>query len=316
MGVEVAMFLLALLGCPTAPEIDEGNNLCGTIVQDAGDPNPTGVGVFEVLDGRAPCTQDTGGGGDWWGEEVATPTPEDDFFQAAVPVGRYGVEVYTDGDYGGCAGVEVTDTTDCAAEVTIELEEISYADKPNIYLYPEVPTPVRVALPAWQRITESEPRYPLGGWRAVAHPDGLLTTPVGPRDFLFYEMTWDTKRFQFEEGWCVPGRTAQASIESTMEDLGFLDNEIADFSEAWDPTFPSAKWMTVYPQFDDLARLTIEPAPDNLLRAWFVVTDGCQDVRAPQIDPVERVGYHASEWGVVFLAPLDRPEVIVEGWRW
>lgn len=309
------MLLLALLGCPPAPEIDEGSNLCGTIVRNGGAPAASGVGVYEILEGEVPCTQDTGGAGGWWGDLAASPVPDGDFFQAEVPVGTYGVEVYADDGYAGCAEVAVPDTTTCAADVTIALDEMVYADKPNLYLYPEVPTPVRVAIPAWKHITESEPRYPIDGWRAVAHPDGVLATPVGPRDYFFYEMTWDPSRFQTEEGWCVPGTTAQASIEDAMADLGFLDNEIADFAEAWDPTFPATRWMTVYPQFDDLAHLAIEPAPDNLLRAWFVVTDGCQSVRAPQLTPVERVGYHGAEWGVTFLKPLDRPEVIVEGWR-
>jgi hypothetical protein len=314
LTVEVAMFLLALFGCPT-PAIEETSNLCGTIVRDADVPAATGVGVFTILDGEVPCYGDTGGGPGWWGDEVASPVPEGDFFQAEVPVGTYGVEVYTDSDYAGCAEVDVPDTTTCAADVSIELSEIVYADKPNVYLYPEVPTPVRVVLPAWKRITESEPRYPVDGWRAVAHPDGRLDTPVGPRDYFFYEMTWSPSRFQYEEGWCVPGRHAQASIEDAMADLGFLDNEIGDFADAWDATFPSAEWMTVYPQFDDIARLSIDPAPDNMLRAWFVVADGCQAVRAPQLDRVERVGYHGAEWGVTFLEPLDRPTVVVEGWR-
>jgi len=309
------MFLLALIGCPAAPEIEDGNNQCGTIVREGGAPAATGVGVYEILDGETACTEDTGGGGGWWGEEVAAPVPDGDFFQAEVPVGTYGVEVYTDSDYAGCARVEVPDTTTCAADIEITLSERVYADKPNIYLYPEVPTPVRVSLPAWKYITESEPRYPIEGWRAVAHPDGKLSTPVGTRDYLFYEMSWDPKRFQYDEGWCVPGAQAQASMEDAMADLGFLDNEIADFSEAWDATFPTTKWMTIYPQFDDLARLNIAPAPTTLLRTWFVVTAGCQSVTMPQLTHTDRVGFHAAEWGVTFLEPLDRPTVLVEGWR-
>ena len=95
----------------------------------------------------------------------------------------------TDSDYAGCARVDVPDTTTCAADVEIVVSERVYADKPNIYLYPEVPTPVRVTLPAWKYITESDPRYPIEGWRALAHHDGTLSTPIGTRDYLFYEMS-------------------------------------------------------------------------------------------------------------------------------
>lgn len=309
------MLLLALFGCPPAPTPEEGDNLCGTIARDMGEPEATGVGVYEILDGEVPCTEDTGAGGGWGGDQVAAPTPEADTFSAEVPVGTYGIEVYTDGDYGGCAEVDVPDTTQCAADVTIEIEETIYVDKPNVYLYPEVATDVRVAIPNWRRVTESDPRYPLDGWQVVAHPSGLLDTQAGARDYLFYELNWETDRLQYDEGWCVPGRHAQASIEDAMADLGFLDNEIADFSDAWDATFPAAAWMTVYPQFEGLNRLVIEPAPAELLRAWFVVADGCQKVRPAELVAVPRVGYHASEWGVSFLAPLDRPTILVEGWR-
>lgn len=308
------MFLLALLGCPPAEEFDSASNLCGTVIRDAGEPEATGVSVLEILEGETPCTQDSGGGG-WWGDLVAEPELDGDSFQAEVPVGTYGVEVYTGADYGGCAEVEVPDTTTCAADIEIELEETIYVDKPNVYLYPEVRTPVRVGIPDWRHITESDPRYPVDGWRVMANPDGRLDTPAGKRDFLFYEMSFDPDRFQYEEGWCVAGRHAQASIEDAMADMGFLDNEIADFVDAWDASFPEAKFMTVYPQFDGLTRLNVEPVPENLLRAWFVVTDGCAKVRAPELPDVERVGYHASEWGVSFLEPLDRPTVLVEGWR-
>ncbi len=309
------MLMMLLLGCPTTEPPEDEANLCGTIVRDAGEPEASGVGVFEILEGEVPCTQDTGGGGGWWGDSVGEPVLDGDSFTVEVPVGTYGIEVYTNGDYGGCAEVDVPDTTPCAADIDIEIEETIYVDKPNVYLYPEESTAVRVALPSWKRVTESDPRYPIDGWRVLAHPDGRLETPAGPRDYLFYELTWETDRFQYEEGWCVPGRHAQASIEDAMADMGFLQNEIVDFSDAWDATFPAAAWMTVYPQVDGLSPLVVEPAPDELLRAWFVVADGCQPVRAPELPRAERVGYHASEWGISFLEPLDRPTVLVEGWR-
>jgi hypothetical protein len=308
------MFLTLLLGCPT-PTPEASSNLCGEVVRDAGEPVATGVGVFEILDGETACSEDTGAGAGWWGDTVAEPTLDGDFFDAEVPVGTYGIEVYTGADYGGCVTVEVPDTTTCAADIQIELEETIYVDKPNVYLYPTKPTDVRVSIPTWKRITESEPSYPIDGWRVRAQPDGRLLTPKGPRDYLFYELTWETERFQYEEGWCVPGRHAQASIEDAMADLGFVDNEIADFVDAWDASFPAAEWMTVYPQLDHLSPLVVQPAPDTLLRAWFIVTEGCQAVRAPELPETPRVGFHAAEWGVSFLAPLDRPEVLVEGWR-
>lgn len=309
------MLLFALAACPSY-EYDTGSNLCGTIDAPGSAPAVTGVAVMEVLDGKTACVGgDTGGSGGWWGEIVAEPAVDGDHFQATVEPGSYGIEVYTDGDWGGCGAAEVTDTTTCSADVVIEVAEMIYVDKPNVYLYPETPTRIDVRIPAWRRITESEPRYPVDGWKVTAFPDGRLATPVGQRDYLFYELNADTSRFQTDAGWCVRGGAAQASIEEVMDDLGFLPNEIADFADAWDPEFPAAEWMTVYPQIDTLTGLRIDPAPDNLLRAWFVVANGCQAVEAPVIERVDRAGYHAAEWGIAFTDDLDRPTVIVEGWR-
>jgi hypothetical protein len=310
------MFLFILTACVTEEPFDTGSNLCGTISRPTGAPAASGVNVLSVLDGAEPCAGgDTGGSSAWWDEIVASPVPDGDRFEATVDPGTYGVEVYTDGDYAGCAAAEVADRSTCSADILVELGYEVQADKPNIYLYPTEPTDISVRIPAWRRITESEPRYPMDGWRVTAEPDGTLETSAGPRDYLFYEMKFDAQRFQHDEGWCVPGNLAQASIEDAMADMGFLQPEIDDFSEAWDSEFPPAPWMTVYPQVQDLAELRIFPAPDALLRAWFVVTDGCRPVAAPQITPVARTGYHAAEWGVAFEGALERPTLLVDGWR-
>ncbi len=318
------MFLLLLLGCPppaddtgavdTAWTPDPASNLCGTVVRPAEAPAEKTIWVVEVLDGETACVGGDSGGDGWWGDVVSTIDTERDHFEATVAPGTYGVEVSA-GMYGGCAGVEITGTGTCEHELLVELGYDVPVDKPNVYLYPEAPAEIAVTIPAWRKITESEPRYPIGGWRVTAFPDGRLATKAGPRDYLFYELLFDPARFQTEAGWCVDGALAQASIEDAMADLGFLPNEITDFADAWDPSFPKAEWMTVYPQVDDLSALHIDPAPDHLVRAWFLVAEGCDDVVPPQLPAVARVGYHAAEWGIAFRAPLDRGEIVVEGWR-
>ncbi len=308
------MLLTLLLACPTNEPTKEESNLCGTIVRPAGVTDEASVSVLAVLDGETACSGGDTGGSGWWGDEVASPVPDGNFFEAEVPVGTYGVEVIA-GDYSGCTAAEVTGPETCSADITVELEETIFVDKPNVYLYPPSPTEIQVQIPAWRKITAADPAYPVEGWRVTAWPDGLLDTDAGERDFLFYELAFPPQRFQRDAGWCVRGNVAQATIEDAMADMGFLPNEIADFSEAWDGGFPKARWMTVYPQLDDLSRLNIQPEPEHLLRAWFLVTEGCARVQAPELPAVERSGYHAAEWGVAFLAPLDRPEVIVDGWR-
>lgn len=292
---------------------DPASNLCGTLDRSSGAPPASAIYVVSVLDGKVPCAGGDTGGGAWWGEVVAEPAAQGDRFQATVPPDLYGVEVYTSSDYTGCAAAEVVDESTCSADIVVVLDENVPVDKPNVYLYPTEPTEVAVRLPAWRRITESEPRYPVDGWRVTARPDGLLHTPVGPRDYLFYEMNYDLRALQTEEGWCVDGALAQLSIEDAMADLGFLPSEVADFAEAWDDAFPEWPTMTVYPQFEGLTPLRIDPEPDALLRAWFLVSAGCRPVAAPAFPVVERVGFHAAEWGIAFEAPLQRPEIMILG---
>lgn len=306
------MLSLLLLACGSGP-VSDSSNLCGTIDRPLGAPAATEVNVVAVLDGATACQGGDTGGGGWWGEVVASPTPDGDHFEATVPAGSYGVEVSTDGDFSGCAAAEVTDDSTCSADITVTLAESVPVDKPNLYLYPTAPTDVSVRLPAWRRVTESEPRYPVDGWRVRAWPDGRLDTNVGQRDYLFYEMNYDADKFQTRTGWCVQGPLAQQSIADAMADLGFLPNEIGDFATAWDGEFPETDQMTIYPQFEGLAVLHIEPQPDSLLRAWFLVAPGCRKVEPAVFPVVERVGYHAAEWGVAFESSLPRSQVMVFG---
>ncbi len=175
---------------------------------------------------------------------------------------------------------------------------------------------MRVKLFDPERLLAADPPYPPGGWELLAHPDGRLATAEGPRDKLFYELALDPTAFQYAQGWCTTGAQAQASIEAAMLDLGFLPHEIADFATFWDPSFPDASTLTVYPQLRSLYALPIEPAPDRLLRTLFVLERGCREVQAPDLEPMARTGYHAAEWGVVILRGLDQPpQPMGCGWR-
>lgn len=313
-------FLISACGYEYAEE----SNLCGEITGPGHLSSDLAVTVSTVLSGHSACegfgAYDTAfgdTGDDWWGETVAEPEADRGYFEATVAPGTYGVEVY-DGssDQAGCGSVDVVDESQCSGTVEVPLIEFLPVDKPNIYLYPEKTTDIDVRIPAWRLITESDPRYPVNGWRVRAWPDGALDTAAGPRDYLFYELRMRPESFQHEEGWCVDGALAQATLEDAMADLGFLPNEIADFSEAWDADFPVAEQMTLLPQLERLPALNIDPQPATLLRAWFVVTAGCTAERVPELPPrMIRDGYHAAEWGVAFEAPLTRDEIIVDGWR-
>jgi hypothetical protein len=308
--------LLTLFIVSCGPDFDADSNLCGEIDAPLGASGDYEVVVATVNDGMTACRGGDSGGPSWYGTTVAEPVVDGRYFDAEVEVGSYGVEAWDgSGEFRGCTAADVPDASTCAADIVVELQEYVPVDKPNLYLYPEVDTELSVRLPGWRRITAADPLYPPQGWTVEAHPDGRLTTAQGPRDFLFYEILWDAHRFQREEGWCAGASWAQATVEDSMADLGFLENEIADFAAAWDGGWPDAAFVTIYPQVEDLALLRIDPEPERLLRAWFLVEEGCQPVRPPHLERVERTGYHAAEWGVAFGEGLEADQIMVEGWR-
>ena len=157
-------------------------------------------------------------------------------FEANLPAGDYGISGSSSSCF-GCESVSITEGS--CTNVSMSIYEPVYVDAPNIYLYPEQPTATHVRIANPQDITLSDPPYRAHqGWWSIAHPDGQLLTKQGWKDYLFYELVMDGRRFQRSEGWCASGNRAQLSIESAMAQYGFNGSEIQDFSDFWDSEVP------------------------------------------------------------------------------
>ncbi len=301
-------------GDPPA-NFDPEATICGqvTFADDSGCDEsmslPATVDVISVLEGERACAGGDTAWIEWEDELVDQPEVQaGGWFESHVGPGNYGIEgraEYCD----DCEGVTVEEGAECA-EVTLVLRNPPAVDAPNVYLYPEDPTLVSVKLRAGRArdISASDPPYS-DGWDVMAHPDGLLDTAWGERDYLFYELG-RYNDFQREEGWCVDGRLAVDDMAAVLEEMGFLPNEVDDFVEFWDLAWTVRRPVTVYPQIDNLPALRIAPAPDHLARVWFVVEKGCApDLVEPLFPVTERVGYHAAEWGLAVLPPLPGANV-------
>ena len=181
------------------------------------------------------------------------------------------------------------------------------ADKPNLYLYPAVDTPMRVelGLARKQQIVAADPPYD-GGWEGIAHPDGTFTQDGDRAPFLFYEVSlapWQPAALlQRTEGFCVSGPDALWSLAGLLEDYGFNAVEVDDFVEAWRVDLPHAPVYSVYPQVavDGMATLWIEPMLD-VQRLWLLIEAGpiCAVPVEAVVQPMNRIGAHGVEWGVV-----------------
>lgn len=180
------------------------------------------------------------------------------------------------------------------------------ADKPNLYLYPDVPTrtSVRIEKSPRQRIVASDPPYERG-WQGVAMPDGRFVTRGAAAPFLFYEVSLEPRQvapFQRAEGWCFES-DAVAEMAGVLDLYGFNAAEVDDFVEGWRFDLPQAGAYAVYPQtdVDHAAGLTITPTlPVD--RLWLLVEDvgACvEGLPTPSVVPFDRTGAHGVEWGVV-----------------
>lgn len=172
--------------------------------------------------------------------------------------------------------------------------------KPVVYLYPEETTDIRVELDAL--VTVSEPDYG-SGWDVTAHSDGNLIVNGIEFESLFWDGYGNGEYPELTEGFVVPTEDALNLMEEHLETMGFNEKEISDFVEFWEPHMPAEtytrfSWIGTI-GMENLAKLTIEPEPDTLIRA-FVDFEGLKEmveIEPQTIPSYERNGFVATEWG-------------------
>lgn len=173
--------------------------------------------------------------------------------------------------------------------------------KPVIYLYPEKETDVTVKLDYDGELTCTYPAYN-EGWTVTASPDGTLTDADGQTyNYLFWEGK-DNIEYDFSQGFCVAGGDTAAFLEDALSQLGLTRQEANEFMVYWLPRMEENPYNLIAFQTDaytDAARLTIDPAPDTLLRvfmAWKPLTDPVE-ISPQELTASERSGFTAVEWG-------------------
>ena len=175
------------------------------------------------------------------------------------------------------------------------------AAKPVIYLYPEEETAVTVKLDYAGALTCTYPAYG-NGWAVTACPDGTLTDDAGQTySYLYWEGT-DTIAYDFSQGFCVAGTDTAAFLEDALAQLGLTRREANEFIVYWLPQMQENPYNLIAFQSDrytQAAKLTIDPAPDTLLRvfmAWKPL-DKAVEIPAQSLTAPERTGFTAVEWG-------------------
>lgn len=176
------------------------------------------------------------------------------------------------------------------------------AAKPVIYLYPEEKTQVSVTLDFDGELTSTYPAYE-DGWTVDASPDGTLTDPATGRQYycLFWEGLSPTE-YDFSTGFCVAGENTAAFLEDALADLGLTEKEANEFIIYWLPKMEHNPYNLISFQteaYTDSAALTIDPAPDTLIRV-FMAWQGLDqpvEVEPQTLTAPDRTGFTAVEWG-------------------
>ena len=175
-------------------------------------------------------------------------------------------------------------------------------EKPVIYLYPEKEIQVSVALDFDGELTSTYPAYG-DGWTVDASPDGTLTDPTTGRQYycLFWEGISQIE-YDFSTGFCVAGKNTAVFLEDALAQLGLTDQEANEFIIYWLPRMEHNPYNLISFQqetYTDSAQLTIDPAPDTLIRV-FMAWQGLDqpvEVEPQTLTAPKRTGFTAVEWG-------------------
>ncbi len=176
-----------------------------------------------------------------------------------------------------------------------------FEDKPVIYLYPEVPTEVSVELEIDGAFVCTYPAYE-DGWRVTAMPDGTLVDAEGKEyNYLFWEAESNTE-YSMDRGFCVKGEEVEAFLEESLEKLGLTRREANEFIVYWLPKMQNNAYNLINfatTEYTDSAKLTVNPAPDTVIRVFMVykALDEAVEIEAQTLETPERKGFTVVEWG-------------------
>ncbi|MEG2074725.1 MAG: hypothetical protein RRY54_08150 [Angelakisella sp.] len=175
--------------------------------------------------------------------------------------------------------------------------------KPVIYLYPRKQTDVNVKLDFKGELWYTYPTIKDGGWNVTAYPDGRLVNKADGSEhyYLFWDGSSNTQ-WKFDEGFCVAGDDTEAFLREKLAYMGLTPREYNDFITYWTPKLMGNKYNLITfagEQYEQLAPLTVSPAPDSVLRVHMVYKATDKPVAIPEqkLKPFTRKGFTVVEWG-------------------
>ena len=177
--------------------------------------------------------------------------------------------------------------------------------KPVIYLYPENPKDVTVALNYRGVLDCSYPSYDstIRGWSVTAYPDGRIINHTDNQEYsyLFWEGHGDWS-YDFNTGFVVKGPDIAGFLRDKLSFIGLTPREYNEFIVYWLPRLQDNPYNLISFQqeaYTDNAALTITPTPDSMLRVFMAAKPLSSpiEVKPQSLTSFNRRGFTVVEWG-------------------
>jgi len=207
---------------------------------------------------------------------------------------------------------EESSVTQACAETAAYTETKAYTEtidprdmlckKPVIYLYPKEEQSISVKLDYSGQLTCTYPEYE-DGWNVIAKPDGTLTNIKDNREYsyLYWEgvanVNWDMSK-----GFVVAGSDTARFLQEKLAYMGLTPKEYNEFIVYWLPILQENKYNLITfagKDYEALAKLTINPEPDSILRIMMLYKplEEPVEIEEQKLEPFTRSGFTVVEWG-------------------
>jgi hypothetical protein len=201
--------------------------------------------------------------------------------------------------------------------------------KPAIYLYPEkkMQVNVQVEIPHGEFLY-TDPMYPKGGWKVVAHPSGkieyigknltdskgVVNYGDGVFPYLYYEgKIADSVVEKPTKGFVIAYNQHSSFFDELLPKLGLNQKESQEFKDYWLKALPKASYyfIGIIPKsnLDEIEPLTVTPQQDTTIRVtlYFEALSEFKVVTPPAVTTPTRSGFTVVEWGGMLKTDKEDP---------
>lgn len=244
--------------------------------------------------------------------KIGTFADENGFFQITIPKEKdTDKQVLVFSHYGfesKAVTIKDKDTINVKLEeerTNIELDGVQVY-KPVIYLYPEKPTAISLAVHFNGKLDFTYPPYK-NGWQVHAQPDGRLTDKHDGSEhhYLFWDgvMNFSEADRTYASGFVVHKDSLVTFFRKYLPQMGLKPQEYNDFIVFWTPLMQKNEWNFIHfrtgTAYEVVSTNTVTPKPDTEIRVFmdFKKVNAPFDIPAQDILTPERKGFTLVEWG-------------------